>query len=105
MENKEKIEQLGIKYAITHKDVSDKLSEYLVSACFQDGYTQCQEDRKHFLSKKTLDELFDAHDEDDFIQEDSDKKYTKEDMINIVNKSRETGLTAEYLILQLNKQD
>jgi hypothetical protein len=33
------------------------------------------------------------------------KKYTEEDMINIVNKSRVTGLTAEYLILQLNKQD
>lgn len=39
-------------------------------------------------------------------QEDmADKKYTEEDVINIVNKSRETGLTAEYLILSLNKQD
>ena len=39
-------------------------------------------------------------------QEDmADKKYTEEDVINIVNKSRQTGLTAEYLILQLNKQD
>lgn len=38
-------------------------------------------------------------------QDNKDKKYTKEDIINIVNKSRETGLTAEYLILQLNKQD
>ena len=45
-----------------------------------DGYTQCQEDM-------------------------ADKKYTEEDIINIVNKSRETGLTAEYLILSLNKQD
>lgn len=45
-----------------------------------EGYTQCQEDM-------------------------ADKKYTEEDVINIVNKSRETGLTAEYLILQLNKQD
>lgn len=35
----------------------------------------------------------------------ADKKYTKEDVINIVNKSRETGLTSEYLILSLNKQD
>ena len=35
----------------------------------------------------------------------ADKKYTEEDIINIVKKSRETGLTAEYLILQLNKQD
>ena len=42
----------------------------------------------------------------DKCQEDmADKKYTEEDIINIVKKSRETGLTAEYLILQLNKQD
>jgi len=44
------------------------------------GYNQCQEDM-------------------------ADKKYTEEDIINIVNKSRSTGLTAEYLILQLNKED
>jgi len=43
-----------------------------------EGYTQCQED----MAKK---------------------KYTEEDIISIVNKSRSTGLTAEYLILQLNK--
>jgi hypothetical protein len=47
---------------------------------YVDGYTQCQEDM-------------------------ADMKYTEEDVINIVNKSRETGLTAEYLILQLNKKD
>ena len=73
MKNKEEIEKLGSKYATTHEDVSDKLSKYLVSACFQDGYTQCQEDM-------------------------AEKKYTEEDVINIVNKSRETGLTAEYLM-------
>ena len=47
---------------------------------FKLGYTKCQEDM-------------------------ADKKYTEEDIINIVNKSRVTGLTAEYLILQLNKQE
>jgi len=41
----------------------------------------------------------------DDCQEDMAEKYTKEDIINIVKKSRETGLTAEYLILQLNNQD
>ena len=50
------------------------------SRSFIKGYTQCQEDM-------------------------ADKKYTEEDVINIVNKSRETGLTAEYLMLSLNKQD
>ena len=44
MKTKEEIEQLGSKYATTHEDVSDNLSKYLVSACFQDGYIQCQED-------------------------------------------------------------
>ena len=77
---------------------------------FFEKYIQCQEDMAKLtfvpgLDKETLDELFDLHDDDDFIHEDSDKKYTDEDMINIVNKSRETGLTAEYLILKLNKQD
>jgi hypothetical protein len=33
------------------------------------------------------------------------KKYTEQDIISIVNKSRETGLYPEYLILSLNKQD
>jgi len=47
---------------------------------FIKGYTQCQEDM-------------------------ADRKYTEQDIISIVKKSRETGLTAEYLILQLNKQD
>ena len=42
---------------------------------------------------------------DTYYQEDMAKKYTEEDVINIVNKSRETGLTAEYLILSLNKQN
>jgi hypothetical protein len=49
MKSKEEIEQLGSKYATTHEDVSDKLSKYLVSACFRDGYTQCQEDMKSLL--------------------------------------------------------
>lgn len=44
MKIQEEIEELGSKYATTHEDVSDKLSKYLVSACFQDGYVQCQED-------------------------------------------------------------
>ena len=44
MKSKEEIKLMGESYATTHEDVSDKLSKYLVSACFQDGYTQCQED-------------------------------------------------------------
>ena len=44
MKSKEEIKLMGEKYAITHEDVSDKLGKYLVSACFQDGYIQCQED-------------------------------------------------------------
>ena len=35
------------------------------------------------------------------IENNKNKKYTKEDVIHIVKKSRETGLTAEYLLLSL----
>ena len=35
------------------------------------------------------------------IEDNKDKKYTEEDVIRIVEKSRETGLTAEYIFLSL----
>lgn len=35
------------------------------------------------------------------IEDNKDKKYTEEDVIRIVEKSRKTGLTAEYLLLSL----
>ena len=81
MKNKEEIEQLANEYAksLSIKINKTEFTNYAILD-FSNGYTQCQEDV-------------------------GDKKYTEEDMINIVNKSRETGLTAEYLILQLNKQD
>jgi len=51
MKTKEEIKLMGEKYATTHEDVSDRLGKYLVSACFQDGYIQCQcqEDMKKEL--------------------------------------------------------
>jgi len=52
MKSKEEIKLMGEKYDITHEDVSDRLGKYLVSACFQDGYIQCQED----MVEKKLDE-------------------------------------------------
>ena len=81
MKTKEEIEELAqeVHYEFQNQGLN-------ADGCFNQyqgfikGYTQCQEDI-------------------------ADKKYTEEDVINIVNKSRETGLTAEYLILQLNKQD
>ena len=33
------------------------------------------------------------------LEDNKDRKYTEEDVIRIVEKSRETGLTAEYLIM------
>jgi hypothetical protein len=35
------------------------------------------------------------------LEDNKEKKYTEDDVIRIVEKSRETGLTAEYLILSL----
>ena len=52
MKSKEEIKLMGEKYAITHEDVSDRLGKYLVSACFQDGYTQCQEDMIELLKEE-----------------------------------------------------
>ncbi len=77
MKTKEEIDELYHKY---WDEFSNKYDDNLHYYSFVEGYTQCQEDI-------------------------ADKKYTEKDVINIVNKSRETGLTAEYLILQLNKQD
>tara|TARA_B110000503_G_scaffold135544_1_gene216333 strand:- start:42 stop:254 length:213 start_codon:yes stop_codon:yes gene_type:complete len=68
----------------TQEEIENLASEKILSeqgqVGFTLGYNECQQDM-------------------------ADKKYTEEDIINIVNKSRETRLTAEYLILQLNKQD
>ena len=35
------------------------------------------------------------------LEDNKEKKYTEEDVISIVKKSRETGLTAEYLLLSI----
>jgi hypothetical protein len=74
MKTKEEIEQLAVNFA---NDAHGSPTAIFLEKGFINGYTQCQEDMA--------------------------KKYTEEDIINIVKKSRETGLTAEYLILQLNK--
>ena len=44
MKTREEIKRMGENFATTHEDVSDKLGKYLVNACFQDGYIQCQKD-------------------------------------------------------------
>ena len=88
MESKEEIKLMSEKYATTHEDVSDRLGKYLVSACFQDGYTQCQEDM-------------------------ADKRYTLDDMkkacacgIDIVCKEGPNDFQLfEDLINSINKQD
>jgi len=70
---------------------------------------------KEFMSKETLDELFDLHDDDDFIHEDSDKKYTEEDLKEAFKQSRQAKIfekgmppvweSFEDYINSLNKQD
>lgn len=82
--------------------IADKLyGEYAGyhKASFVNGYTQCQLDM-------VKDVEYWQSESDHWYQQAIDmanKKYTEEYIINIVNKSRSTGLTAEYLILQLNK--
>jgi len=86
MKSKEEIKLMGEKYAITHEDVSDRLGKYLVSACFQDGYIQCQ------------------------CQEDmADKKYTEEDLMSAfnagINNDYGNGPSFDQWLNSLNKQD
>jgi hypothetical protein len=88
------------------------------------GYTQCQEDMattKEFMSKETLDELFDLHDDDDFIDGVmADKKYTEEDIREAIDMARQLSHvscledgenrlkysnTEDDIINSLNKQD
>ena len=79
MKSKEEIEQLAQE--VHYESKNQGLN---ADGCFNQyqgfikGYTQCQKDMAKLtfvpgLSKETLDELFDLHDEDDFIHEDSDK--------------------------------
>ena len=98
MKSKEEIEQLAeqdFKFwqDCGHYELADLKSIDYYYDGFTNGYTQCQEE----LGQKV------GHNVQ--AEDMADKKYTEEDIISIVNKSRETGLTAEYLILQLNKQD
>jgi hypothetical protein len=98
MKTKEEIEQLAEKdfkfwQDCGHYELADLKSIDYYYDGFTNGYTQCQEE----LGQKV------GHNVQ--AEDMADKKYTEEDIISIVNKSRETGLTAEYLILQLNKQD
>ena len=90
MKSKEEIKLMGEKYAITHEDVSDRLGKYLVSACFQDGYIQCQ------------------------CQEDmAEKKYTEEDLLHafregVLLPNSQIGIMEDIfkqVVESLNKQD
>ena len=81
------------------------------------GYTQCQEDMattKEFMSKETLDEFFDLHDDDDFIDGDmADKKYSEKDIIKAIEIGIEYGHKKGYeshyyideIVNSLNKQN
>ena len=81
MKSKEEIEQLAEKSTIgvlpSHLDY--RFIE-VYKQFYIDGYNQCQEDM-------------------------ANKKYTEEEVIDIVNINRKTGLMADYIILRLNKQD
>jgi hypothetical protein len=86
MKTQEEIEQLANDY-VNHepKNAKELRDVNLIKMGYINAYTQCQEDMAKLtfvpgLDKETLDELFDLHDSDDFIQEASDKKYTEEDM-------------------------
>jgi hypothetical protein len=98
----EEIEQLAEQYLQKNKYNFDNWKEIEHSKItYINAYTQCQEDMQKDV-EYWQGEFEHWHQQAMAMAE---KKYTKEDIINIVTKSRGSGLTAEYLILQLNKQD
>lgn len=60
------------------------------------------------MSKYSLGEINNEHDftlgYKQALEDNKEKKWTDEDVIRIVEKSRQTGLTAEYLMLSLQPQ-
>jgi hypothetical protein len=121
MKTKEEIEQLAEKKYFHVDGFEEEIAEG--KRHFIAGYTKCQEDMattKEFMSKETLDELFDLHDDDDFIDEGSNKKYTEEDIREAIDMARQLSHvscledgehrlkysnTEDDIINSLNKQD
>jgi hypothetical protein len=83
---KTSIQELKDKIQHAIEELNSELSEY------QAGYKQC---------------LINIQNDIDFqmLQMEKDQSgYSEEDVIKIVEKSRETGLTAEYLLLTFKKE-
>jgi len=96
MKSKEEIEQLAFK----------SYGDGFLKGSFIHGYTQCQEDMattKEFMSKETLDELFNLHDDDDFIDGVmADKKYTEEDIRKAITFGQGNGIIADVTGSKIN---
>lgn len=75
-EVKELIGEVDVEQKACKYNPVNKLDAEFIRAAYIEGYNQSLDDNK-------------------------EKKYTEEDVIRIVEKSRETGLTAEYLLLSL----
>lgn len=73
-----------IQHAI--EELNSELSEY------QAGYKQCLINIQNDIDFQMLQ------------MEKEQRGYSEEDVIKIVEKSRETGLTAEFLLLTFNQQ-
>jgi hypothetical protein len=70
MKTKEEIDELYHKLYSISIDGEDNLHYY----SFVEGYIQCQKDIVKELEKETLDELFEAHEPEDFINK-NDKNW------------------------------
>jgi len=86
MKSKEEIEQLAEKeYREYPNNPLDEPSWHYNKdihcqkkrKAFIKGYTQCQEDMAKELKKETLDELFNAHEPEDFIDENDQNWWEK----------------------------
>jgi hypothetical protein len=78
---------------ITLSEVKELIGEVDIWQKFKEIDGSCQKgEYEHWLFESGYNQA---------LEDNKEKKYTEEDVIRIVEKSRETGLTAEYLLLSL----
>lgn len=108
MRSKEELELLADEFMFSDED-DHKIYHTKIKECVNFAYDKCKEDYEieiDRLKKIMIEVSVHAMSLEEERARNANKKFTEKDVINIVNKSRDTGLTAEYLILQLlNKQD
>jgi len=90
---------------LEHWNRAKAMEKEQIQEAFKQGY-ECNEVDEIFEIKETMftaEEYYNKKYGGDTIQNTKDKMYSKEEVIKIVEISRATGLTAEYLTYTINQ--